>query len=268
MERVLGLQSLRKDLARLPPKDQVLAIDLRDRDPDLVFSDVPYQKGRLFLGYLEAKFGRDRFDAFLRGYFDHFAFKSITTEQFNQYLTENLLDRFPGIVTHADVLAWEHEPGLPIGAVLPVSNAFSQVDEARSAWLGGKLQPKTFGLDWVTQQWLYFLDNMPAPLRAEQLGSLDQGYGLTRSQNAEIEHSWLMLVIRNDYQPSYARLEQYLTTVGRRKLIAPLYVELMKSPSGGAFAQRVYAKARPGYHPETVAAIDAIVNPTAAQGSQ
>src|SRR5216684_3148794 len=86
MERVLGLQSLRKDLARLPPKDQVLAIDLRDRDPDLVFSDVPYQKGRLFLGYLEAKFGRDHFDAFLRGYFDHFAFKSITTEQFNQYL--------------------------------------------------------------------------------------------------------------------------------------------------------------------------------------
>src|SRR5712671_5328187 len=268
MERVLGLQSLRKDLARLPPKDQVLAIDLRDRDPDLVFSDVPYQKGRLFLGYLEAKFGRDHFDAFLRGYFDHFAFKSITTEQFNQYLTENLLDRFPGIVTHADVLAWEHEPGLPIGAVLPVSNAFSQVDEARSAWLDGKLQPKTFGLDWVTQQWLYFLDNMPAPLRAEQLGSLDQAYGLTRSQNAEIEHSWLVLVIRNDYQPSYARLEQYLTTVGRRKLIAPLYVELMKSPSGSAFAQRVYAKARPGYHPETVAAIDAIVNPTAAQGSQ
>src|SRR6266853_778278 len=169
MERVLGLQSLRKDLARLSPKDQVLAIDLRDR--------------------------------------------------------------FPGIVTRADVLAWEHEPGLPIGAVLPVSNAFSQVDEARSAWLGGKLQPKTFGLDWVTQQWLYFLDNMPAPLRAEQLGSLDQAYGLTRSQNAEIEHSWLVLVIRNDYQPSYARLEQYLTTVGRRKLIAPLYVELMKSPS-------------------------------------
>jgi len=268
MERVLGLQSLRKDLARLAPKDQVLAIDLRDRDPDLVFSDVPYQKGRLFLSYLEAKFGRDRFDAFLRGYFDHFAFKSITTEQFNQYLTENLLDRFPGIVTHGEVLAWEHEPGLPAGAVLPVSNAFSQVDDARSAWLDGKLQPKTFGLDWVTQQWLYFLDNMPAPLRAEQLASLDQAYGLTRSQNAEIEHSWLMLVIRNDYQPSYARLEQYLTTVGRRKLIAPLYVDLMKTPSGSAFAQRVYAKARPGYHPETVAAIDAIVNATAAQGSE
>jgi hypothetical protein len=246
----------------------VLAIDLRDRDPALVFSDVPYQKGRLFLSYLDAKFGRDRFDAFLRAYFDHFAFKSITTEQFNQYLAENLLDRFPGIVTHAEVLAWENDPGLPADAVLPVSGAFSQVDDARTAWLDGKLQPKKFGLDWVTQQWLHFLDNMPAALSGEQLGRLDQAYGLTRSQNAEIEHSWLMLVIRNNYQPGYARLEEYLTTVGRRKLIAPLYVELMKTPTGSETAKRVYAKARPGYHPETVAAIDAIVNPTAAEGSE
>ncbi len=268
MEGVLGLQSLRKDLARLPPRDQVLAIDLRDRDPDLVFSDVPYQKGRLFLSYLDAKFGRERFDAFLRGYFDHFAFKSITTEQFNQYLTENLLDRFPGIVTHAEVLAWENDPGLPAGAVLPVSSAFSPVDDARTAWLGGKLEPKKFGLDWVTQQWLYFLDNMPAALSTVELGRLDQAYGFTRSQNAEIEHSWLVLVIRNNYQPSFARLEEYLTTVGRRKLIAPLYVDLMKTPSGSTLAKRVYAKARPGYHPETVAAIDAIVNPTAAEGSE
>jgi leukotriene-A4 hydrolase len=268
MEQVLGLQALRRGLTKLPPKDQVLAIDLRDRDPALVFSDVPYQKGRLFLSYLDAKFGRDRFDAFLRAYFDHFAFKSITTEQFNQYLAENLLDRFPGIVTHAEVLAWENDPGLPADAVLPVSGAFSQVDDARTAWLDGKLQPKKFGLDWVTQQWLHFLDNMPAALSGEQLGRLDQAYGLTRSQNAEIEHSWLMLVIRNNYQPGYARLEEYLTTVGRRKLIAPLYVELMKTPTGSETAKRVYAKARPGYHPETVAAIDAIVNPTAAEGSE
>jgi aminopeptidase N len=268
MERVLGLESLRQDLAKLPPKDQVLAIDLRDRDPDLAFSAVPYQKGRLFLSYLDAKFGRDRFDAFLRGYFDHFALKSITTEQFNQYLTEHLLDRFPGIVTHEQVLAWENDPGLPADALLPVSSAFQPVDDARTAWLGGTLQPKKFGLDWVTQQWLYFLDNMPAASSAAQLARLDQAYGLTRSQNAEIERSWLALVIRNQYQPSYARLEEYLTTIGRRKLIAPLYVDLMKTSSGSEFAKRVYAKARPGYHPDTVAAIDAIVNPAAAEGSE
>ena len=268
MDAVLGLKRLRDNLATLKPEDQVLAIDLRDRDPDLVFSDVPYEKGRLFLNYLDAKFGRERFDAFLRSYFDHFAFKSITTEQFTEYLTENLLDRYPGIVSHEQVLAWEHAPGIPADAVLPVSSAFQPVDDARAAWLGGTLAAKKFGRDWVSQQWLYFLDNMPATLSAQQLADLDKAYGFTRSQNAEIEHSWLDLVIRNNYQPSFARLDEYLKSIGRVKLIAPLYTDLMKTPAGVEFAKRVYAKARPTYHPETVAAIDAIVNPGAAEGSE
>ena len=109
---------------------------------------------------------------------------------------------------------------------------------------------------------------MPASLSAIQLEGLDKAYGLTRSQNAVIEHSWLRQVIRNNYQPGFARLEDYLKTIGRRKLIAPLYADLMKTPSGAEFAKRVYAKARPGYHPDTVAAIDAIVTPAGAEGSE
>jgi leukotriene-A4 hydrolase len=268
MEEVLGLQSLRRDLAKLKPQDQALAIDLRDRDPGLVFSDVPYEKGRLFLNYLAAKFGRERFDAFLHDYFDHFAFKSITTEQFNDYLTENLLGRFPGIVSREQVLAWENAPGIPADAVLPVSTILSQVDETRSKWLSGTLQAKKFGLDWTAQQWLYFLDNMPAALSAKQLESLDNAYDFTRSRNAEIEHSWFKLVIAANYQPSYARLEDYLKTIGRIKLIGPLYTDLMKTPSGAEIAKRVYAKALPGYHPDTAAAIGAIVSPAAAEGSE
>jgi leukotriene-A4 hydrolase len=267
MEAVLGLQALRENLGKLEPKDQVLAIDLRDRDPDLAFSEVPYQKGRLFLRFLESKFGRERFDAFLHAYFDHFAFKSITTEQFNEYLQTNLLDRFPGIVTRDQVLTWEHAPGIPADAVLPTSSAFEPVDQARAAWLAGTLAAKKLGLDWVTQQWLYFLNNLPAALQPKQLAELDDARGLTRSQNAEIEQSWLKIAIRNNYQPSYPRLEEYLKSIGRRKLIVPLYAELMKTPSGTAFAKRVYAKARPGYHPDTVAALDPMVDPDAADAA-
>jgi leukotriene-A4 hydrolase len=261
MEQVLGVTALRGDLAKLKPADQVLAIDLRDRDPAAVFSEIPYEKGRLFLNFLDAKFGRERFDEFLRGYFDHFAFKSITTEQFLGYLQENLLDRFPGIVTREQVNAWVFNPGLPPDAVLPVTVMFQPVDEARAAWFGGRLAAKKFGLDWVTQQWLYFLNNMPGTLRAAQLAELDKAYGFTKSPNAEIAHSWFLLVIAADYQPSFPRLEEYLKTIGRRKLIAPLYAALMKTPSGAEVAKRVFKQARAGYHPETVKAIAAIVEP-------
>jgi leukotriene-A4 hydrolase len=264
MERVLGLRALQDNLATLKPADQVLAIDLRGRDPDEVFSDVPYEKGRLFLTYLDARFGRERFDAFLRGYFDHFSFKSITTEQFLAYLQENLLDRFPGVVSRGQVMAWISAPGIPADAVLPTSTEFAPVDQARSSWLGGTLPAKALkeqSLGWAAQQWLYFLDNMPASLSTAQMADLDQAFAFTRTNNAEIGHSWFMLVIRNRYQPSYVRLEDYLQTTGRRKLITPLYREMMKTPAGAVQAKRVYALAHPNYHPETVAAIDAIVNP-------
>jgi hypothetical protein len=102
---------------------------------------------------------------------------------------------------------------------------------------------------------------MPARLSTSQMADLDQTCAFSRTPNAEIGHSWFLLVIRNQYQPSYVRLEQYLETIGRRKLVTPLYVELMKTPGGAVQAKRVYALARAGYHPETVAAIDAIVNP-------
>jgi len=261
MERVLGLRALQDDLAKLKPADQELAIDLRGRDPDDVFSAVPYEKGRLFLTFLDAQFGRERFDAFLRGYFEHFSFKSITTEQFLAYLQENLLDRYPGIVTREQVLAWVAAPGLPADAVLPESSEFAPVDAARAAWLGGALAKKSkLGGGWVAQQWLYFLDNMPQTLTAAQMTDLDTTFGFSKTANAEIGRSWFILVIRNQYQPGYVRLEAYLQTIGRRKLITPLYEELMKTRGGTAQARRVYALARPGYHPETAAAIDAIVN--------
>ena len=70
-----------------------------------------------------------------------------------------------------------------------------------------------------------------------------------------------MLVVANNYQPAFPRLEDYLKTIGRRKLVAPLYQDLVKTASGTEVAKRVFKKARPGYHPETTKAIEAIVEP-------
>jgi leukotriene-A4 hydrolase len=261
MEAVLGAKSLHADLQKLKPADQILAIDLRDRDPSDGFTSIPYEKGRLFLNYLDIKFGREHFDGFLRGYFDHFAFKSIDSAQFIAYLQENLLDRFPGVVSRAQVNTWVLSPSLPADAVLPITDLFQPVDAARDAWLDGKLAAKKIGSGWVAQQWLYFLDGMPPTLAAAQLAELDKALALSQSSNAEIGHSWFKLVIVNDYQPGFPSLGEYLRTIGRRKLIEPLYAALMKTPAGAEVAKRVFAKAQPGYHPETVKAIEAIVAP-------
>jgi len=101
---------------------------------------------------------------------------------------------------------------------------------------------------------------MPATITADQMAQLDRTLGFSRSHNAEIAHAWFKLAIDRGYDHSFAALEMYLRSIGRVKLIKPLYVELIKTPSGREFAKRVYSLARPGYHPATVKAIDAIVN--------
>jgi leukotriene-A4 hydrolase len=259
MEEATGLRALRAELASLKPADQLLAVDLRGRDPRTGYTEVPFEKGRLFMNFLEAKFGREHLDAFLRGYFDHFAYKSVSTEQFLVYLKSNLLDRFPGIVTPAEVDQWVNGPGIPAYAVLPPSNIFQPVDEARAAFLSGKLPPKQFGADWLSDQWIYFFDTLQSPLSAAQLAALDQARDFSKKRDGAILRSWFSQVIAANYQPAFPRLEDFLRTVGEVKLIVPLYVQLLKSESGTTLAKRVYAKARRVYSQEAVAAVDPIV---------
>ncbi|MDP9065699.1 MAG: leukotriene A4 hydrolase C-terminal domain-containing protein, partial [Pseudomonadota bacterium] len=266
MERTLGVRTLRGELARIRPEQQTLAVDLRGRDPGEVLSAIACEKGRLFLTYLDGKFGRARFDAFLRSYFEHFEFQSVTTLQFETYLQTQLLDRFPGIVSPAQARTWIYAPGIPADALLPASEAFATVDAERTRWLEGRPAKTLDTRSWAAQQWIYFLDAMPAALTAAQCKDLDTTFGFTRTTNSEIARSWFTLVIRNLYQPAYARLEDYLQTIGRRRLIVPLYEEMMKTPAGAAQAKRVYALARPGYQSQTVAALDAIVKPQADKG--
>ncbi|MEO8061736.1 MAG: M1 family metallopeptidase [Pseudomonadota bacterium] len=260
MEEVGDLEGLRKDLATLPPADQILAIDLRGRDPDDVFSQVPYIKGALFISWLSERFGVDTVDKFLHDYFEHFAFQSISTEQFRGYLEANLLPQKPGAVSAAELDEWILAPGLPKSAVLPHSDAFVRVDAARKDWLAGRTAAADLpGKEWNTHEWVRFLDGMPVKVPAAKLQELDATYGLTASGNAEISLVWLVLAIRNDYAAAYAKLESHLTSIGRQRLIKPLYEELLKTPAGAVRARAIYLKARPNYHPIATTALDKLL---------
>ena len=262
MEDVLGYQSLLQDLDELDRRDQLLAIDLRERDPDDSFSHIPYEKGRFFLVYLERAFGRESFDQFLRNYFDEFGFQSMYTERFLDYLDRQLLSARPGIVSKEQVAQWVFQPGLPDNAVLPQSGAFDQVDSQRRLWLSGESMAADLETEsWTVHQWLYFLNNLPRELSAEQLAQIDQAFALTDSRNNEIAHSWLLIVIHNHYQPGLQRLGDYLVSIGRRKLIVPLYEALTEQDWGRKLAEDTFAKARSGYHPMAVASIERILYP-------
>jgi leukotriene-A4 hydrolase len=259
MELVLGMAELREELKEQSAKDQVLHVDLTGRDPDEGMNRIPYEKGALFLRTLENRFGRARFDGFLRAYFDHFAFRSITTAEFVAYLKEHLLDD-PADARSIDLSAWLEGPGLPAGFPEPKSARLDAIDMAARGWLDGAIAADKLGAGaWSTQEWIRFLQALPEKLPGERLAGLDKAFGLTERGNAEIAHQWLLIAIRNQYAPADERLKSYLTTIGRRKLVLPLYKALLAEPGGRPRAEAIYAAARPGYHPITVESVDRLL---------
>ncbi len=277
MEAALGLRDLNEEIATLEDRDEILHIDLKGRDPDDGSTDIPYEKGALFLRHLEQTFGRARFDQFLKSYFNHFAFQSITTEQFVGYLKQHLLDKYPALAAKVPVDEWIYKPGLPVSAPRPTSPAFAQVARQAQRWLSREIPATSISTaKWTTQEWLHFLKfvqesfesagspgasatQLSQTKKAKLLSELDRAFRLTPSGNSEIAFQWLLMSIRNHYEPAYPRLEEFLLSVGRRKFIKPLYEELAKTPEGKKRALTIYRRARSGYHPIAVASIDEVL---------
>lgn len=261
MEQSLSVSSLQGDLTELPANDTILYLDLHGRDPDAAFSNVPYIKGQLFLIFLEERFGRERFDPFVLSYFNNFSFQSIGTQDFLKYLDENLISKYPGVVSKEEVQEWVFGQGLPSYAPAPQSNTFDKVAELSSQWQAGTKQLNELPTsDWTVHEWLYFINELPRDLANDKMVALDEEFKLTVSSNSEIAHAWYLLALNAGYDVIKPQLEDYLINIGRRKLIVPLYKQLAESDAGLTWVKAVYVKARPGYHPLAQGTVDGILN--------
>jgi aminopeptidase N len=261
MLAVLGRQDLEAILKELGPdsSDTQLHLSLAGRDPDDGMSDVAYEKGALFLRTLEQTVGRDKLDRFLRTYFDTFAFQSMDTARFVQYLKQQLLGGDEALAQKLQIDAWIYGPGVPANAQQPRSAAFDPVDQALQAFTGGTPAAQLTTTGWTTHHWLHFIRNLPGKLDAQKMADLDATFRFSESGNSEILSDWFVKVIDSRYQPAYPALERFLTTVGRRKFLRPLYMELAKTPEGTEMGLRIYEKARPGYHSVSRNTIDEIL---------
>ncbi len=262
MLAVLGRQEL--DLAVQDaggPTDPMtrLHLDLDGLDPEDSSGDIAYQKGALFLQTLEHQVGRQAFDKFLRGYFDTFAFQSMTSDRFVAYLKKNLLGGNEAKAQELKIQEWVYQPGIPSNAFVATSTALAKVDAAVAAFQQGTPAAQISTEGWTTHHWLHFLRALPQPLDLAKMADLDAAFKLSSSGNSEILSSWLLLAVQSRYEAAYPSMERFLTSMGRRKFLRPLYAEMAKTPAGAEMALRIYTKARPGYHPVSQETIDEIL---------
>jgi hypothetical protein len=260
MLQVLGRQDLEGTLSKLGKSghghDTHLRLHLEGRDPDDGMTDIAYEKGFAFLMLLESKVGREKFDAFLRTYFDRFAFQSMTTDRFLAYLDEQLLK--PNKVT-VDIAAWVDGPGLPMDALIPRYEGFAKVEEEVKRWEDGTAAKELNSADWNAFQWIHFLRHLPPGISEDRLSDLDRTFEFSASGNTEILAAWYEQCIRNDHDAAYPGLDRFLTNVGRRKFLVPLYTELVNTEKGKVLAQTIYQHARPNYHAVSVRTLDELL---------
>jgi leukotriene-A4 hydrolase len=254
----LGLDDLKKTIADLAPDDTHLFLNLEGRDPDDGTNDVAYQKGYFFLRKIEETVGRAKFDSFLRGYFDRFAFRSMTTDRFVAYLRSELV-RDPATEQAIAIDAWVYGPGIPPNCSKIQSRALADVEAAARAYLAGTPASQLQTKGWVSHQWVHFVRQLPNSLTPAQMADLDTAFHFTGTGNSEVLVEWLTRAIATKYEAAYPALEAFLTGMGRRKYLKPLYAEMAKTPDGLAMARRIYAKARPTYHSVSTNTIDDIL---------
>jgi leukotriene-A4 hydrolase len=258
-EALLSARGLEKDLADMPENSQKLAPEPHGVGADDSLSDVAYTKGSWFLRTLEARFGRENFDNYLRGYFDHFAFQSIDTETMLAYMKTNLLDKYPGKMSEAEVKEWVYGTGVPKNAPLPTSPRFDSIDKQREAFLAGTLTAdKLDAKGWNTQEWMFFLDRLPDVTPLAKIKEIDAAWHLTGTPNAEIGMRWYSHAIAAGDKDVWPAAGEHMQRIGRMYLTTPVYRAFAKTPEGLAYAEAIYAKAKSGYHPLTQQAIESI----------
>lgn len=230
--------------------DTRLHLDLKGRQPDAGLSDIAYEKGAAFMRTIEAIVGRDRFDVWLKGWFDRHAFQPVTSAMLLADIRANLVKGDNELEQKLMLDRWVYEPGIPPNMVRPPAATFAEQDaKAKDFASGGGPLPREWS-KWSADERLRFLNRLPRSLSKERLDTLANGWKLNSTANMEVRFAWLDLATRNRYEPALTSLEQFLTSQGRGKFVKPLFKTLAADTAWGKpIAKRIYQKARPLYHP-------------------
>ncbi len=260
MLAVLGYQDLIGTISEMKksPESSHLKLALKGKDPDNGMNDIAYEKGYLFLCHLEKLVGRQKWDAFVKKYFDDHAFSSITTEIFINYLNDNLLKSSNLSLKSAGIDEWIYNAGLPKEVSAPFSSRFDEAGNMAIQFVQKGELNEGETKKWSSHEWLHFLRALPENISSENLVELDKRFNFTNSGNNEILFEWLMLSIKKQYKPANPVLEKFLTNIGRRKFILPLYKTLLETQEGKSLATKVFSIAKMNYHSVTRQSVEAL----------
>jgi len=280
---LIEFDELRDELKRIRksphPDDSKLHLNLEGRNPDDGMTDIAYVKGAFFLKTLEAHVGREKFDVFLKSYFETFQFKTVDTKQFIRFLEEHLLAKEKGVF---DYDAWIYNEGLPSNCLQLHSTRLDEMQKLADNFTHGKVSfaPKvTYTYkkvgkrrkkikrveqikyqDHIVQEWQTFIRRLPRNLPLAKMKEIDRYLRFSFSGNSELLTEWFILSANNCYaQTNKHQIALFLTKVGRRKYLMPIYEALLLNRSTRNFAIQTFQDAKENYHAVSRKSIEALL---------
>ncbi|XP_064161638.1 aminopeptidase B isoform X2 [Anguilla rostrata] len=219
-------------------------------DPDDTYNETPYEKGFCFVSYLaHLAGGQSRFDAFLRAYVEKFKFRSIIAED----ALEFYLDYFPELKKKGahkteglEFEKWLNVPGWPpyLPDLSPGQSLMEPAEHLAQLWAAEHLDMGAISQvdihPWKTYQIVYLLEKIleRSPLPGGNIEKMVEKYPhIIKSSNAELRLRWAQMVAKNQYQPGYAHVRDFLSCQGKQKYTLPVYRALQ----GGSEETRALA---------------------------
>jgi aminopeptidase N len=258
------------------PEDTKLKLKLSGRNPDDGMTDIAYVKGAFFLKTLEKKVGREKFDMFLKSYFNTHAFQTINSEKFISYLNKQLLK--PNKLTF-NTNEWIYKEGLPDNCIHIVSKRFEQIEQLADRFAAGedifKKQIKWIKIkgkrkkkkqiiqltrdNYIAQEWQVFIRKLPKKINPSFMQKLDQNLHFNTWRNSEVATEWYVLAINSGYDAIRPNIKKFLTKVGRRKYLMPIYTALSKNKADLMWAKSVFDAAKDNYHFVSKSSIESLL---------
>jgi leukotriene-A4 hydrolase len=241
-------------------------------DPDDSFSEVPYEKGYNFFYFLEDLINKaaneDLFRIILRRYLEHFKYKTVTYDEFKNFIEKQISTLFDmetalKIVAQINWSNWMNEPGFPQWKNNFTSVLITECEQYLKTFMseGDMTSFDTVFKGWHEYQRQYFLkilsfEKTAGELTDKQYAVLNETLHLGEGWNAEITYAFfsLMLLNKKTDDASLAMLDKFLAANGRIKYLRPLYTGLAKINKGKAI--EMFNKYKQFYHSVTVRLIE------------
>ena len=234
--------------------DTRLKVSLTNRNPDDGISQIPYVKGYNFLKVIEEAVGREKFDVFIKNYFDAHAFQSITTEDFVKYLKDNLIKGDKALADKIKLDDWIYKPGIPSNITLVHSDDFTAIDNIQKNWRKTGVKGLSQKITSTTGK-QHFIDLLPNDITTKEMADIDAEFNFTKGGNFVIKRQWFIQAIRHQYKTANPAIEQFMIATSRTGSLMSLYKEMAKTPDGKTWAKQIFEKAKSGYHATTVQAV-------------